>query len=212
MFDPCQFKRCRFDPWVRKIPWSRRKWQSTPIFSPGKFHRQKSPWGHRIRHKWAIEQAHTRCFLHTVKNVALVVVVVIAVIIKNQMAAIERRGAGMLSGWKEPSKIMRSEMWMHHDGFHLFEIRPPCSFQCLFISRQRVSTFMVTVHHFLWTHWEQYSFKLLAFFPPSLWYLLTLSLNTKTPCHSWGGHEVLLLVIPRELKTDLIYLFFFLLL
>ena len=34
-------KRCGFDPWVGKIPWSTR-WQSTPVFSPGKFHRQRS--------------------------------------------------------------------------------------------------------------------------------------------------------------------------
>ena len=27
-------KRCRFDPWVWKIPW-RRKWQPTPVFLPG---------------------------------------------------------------------------------------------------------------------------------------------------------------------------------
>ena len=35
-------------PWVRKIPW-RRKWLSTPVFFPGKFHGQRSlvgssPW------------------------------------------------------------------------------------------------------------------------------------------------------------------------
>ncbi|XP_070145515.1 uncharacterized protein [Ovis canadensis] len=34
-------KRCRFDPWVGKIPW-RRKWQPTPVFLPGEFHRQRS--------------------------------------------------------------------------------------------------------------------------------------------------------------------------
>ena len=34
-------KRCRFDPWVGKIPW-RRKWQPTPVFLPGKSHRQRS--------------------------------------------------------------------------------------------------------------------------------------------------------------------------
>ena len=34
-------KRCRFDPWVRKIPWSR-KWQPTPVFLPGKSHGQRS--------------------------------------------------------------------------------------------------------------------------------------------------------------------------
>ena len=40
--------RYRFDPWVRKIPWTR-KWQPTPVFLPGEFHGQRSPadpWGH----------------------------------------------------------------------------------------------------------------------------------------------------------------------
>ena len=34
-------RRCRFDSWVRKIPWSR-KWQPTPVFLPGKSHGRKS--------------------------------------------------------------------------------------------------------------------------------------------------------------------------
>ena len=38
-----------FDPWLRKIPWSR-KWQPTPVCLPGEFHGQRSlvgysPWG-----------------------------------------------------------------------------------------------------------------------------------------------------------------------
>ena len=37
----CQCKRHRFDPWVGKIPWSR-KWQPTAVFLPGKFHGQKN--------------------------------------------------------------------------------------------------------------------------------------------------------------------------
>ena len=45
----CQCRRYGFDPWVEKIPW-RRKWQSTPVFLPGKSHGQRnlegySPWG-----------------------------------------------------------------------------------------------------------------------------------------------------------------------
>ena len=36
-----QCGRCRFNPWVGKVPW-RREWQSTPIFLPGEFHGQKS--------------------------------------------------------------------------------------------------------------------------------------------------------------------------
>ena len=56
----CQCKRHErlwFDPWVRKISWSR-KWQPTPEVLPGKFHRQRSLmgydlWGCRVRHDWA---------------------------------------------------------------------------------------------------------------------------------------------------------------
>ena len=44
-------RRCRFDPWVGKIPW-RGKWQPIPVFFPGESHGQRSlagygPWGHR---------------------------------------------------------------------------------------------------------------------------------------------------------------------
>ena len=37
----CQCRRLRIDPWVRKIPWSR-KWQPIPVFLPGKVHGQRS--------------------------------------------------------------------------------------------------------------------------------------------------------------------------
>ena len=57
---PCQGRRCRWDPWVRKIPW-RRKWQPTPVFLPGKSHGQRSvaccsPWGCRVRHDLVTKQ------------------------------------------------------------------------------------------------------------------------------------------------------------
>ena len=35
------YKRCRFDPWVRKVPW-RRKWQPAPVCLSGKSHGQRS--------------------------------------------------------------------------------------------------------------------------------------------------------------------------
>ena len=43
--------RDRFDPWVGKIPWSR-KWQPTPVYLPGESHGLRSllgciPWGHK---------------------------------------------------------------------------------------------------------------------------------------------------------------------
>ena len=47
----CQFRRQGFDPWVGKIPWSR-KWQPIPVLLPGKSHGRRSlvgysPWGHK---------------------------------------------------------------------------------------------------------------------------------------------------------------------
>ena len=44
----CQCRRGRLHPWVRKTPW-RRKWQSTPVFLPGKSHglASYSPRGHK---------------------------------------------------------------------------------------------------------------------------------------------------------------------
>ena len=57
----CQYRRHRFNPWVREIPW-RRKWQPTPVFLPGKSHGQRSlvgynPWGcKRIRRDLTTKQ------------------------------------------------------------------------------------------------------------------------------------------------------------
>ena len=52
-----QYRRPRFNPWVRKI-W-RRRWQSTPVFLPGKIPwtedpgRLQSMGSQRVRHDWA---------------------------------------------------------------------------------------------------------------------------------------------------------------
>ena len=51
----CRCKRCRFNPWSRKIPW-RSKWQPTPVFLPGKCHGQRSLAGHS---PWARKESDT---------------------------------------------------------------------------------------------------------------------------------------------------------
>ena len=51
----CQHRRYRFDPWVRKIPW-RRAWQPTPVFLPGKFHRQRNLRGSS---SWSCKESDT---------------------------------------------------------------------------------------------------------------------------------------------------------
>ena len=60
----CQCRRCRkfgFNPWVGKIPWSR-KWQSTPVLLSWKLHGQRSlagysPWC--LKELEATEHAYT---------------------------------------------------------------------------------------------------------------------------------------------------------
>ena len=53
-----QYRRPRFNPWVRKIPW-RKEWLPTPVFMPGESHGQRSLVGYsscmgsqRVRHNW----------------------------------------------------------------------------------------------------------------------------------------------------------------
>ena len=61
-----QGRRCRFDPWVGKIPW-RRKWQPTPVFLPGKSHGQRSLEGYsprggkRVRHGFQLNDNNVAC-------------------------------------------------------------------------------------------------------------------------------------------------------
>ena len=60
-------KRCRLNPWVGKIPWTR-KWLHTAVFLPGKPHGQRSlvgysPWGHKeldISERLRAQTAHNK--------------------------------------------------------------------------------------------------------------------------------------------------------
>ena len=59
-------KRCGFDPWVGKIPWSR-KWQLTLAFLPRKFHGQRSlgATAHRVTKSQTELSAYTHTHTHT---------------------------------------------------------------------------------------------------------------------------------------------------
>ena len=57
-------KRHRFNPWVGKIPWSR-KWQPIPIFMPRKFHGQKSLAGYS---PWGCKESNMTEHTHTLRN------------------------------------------------------------------------------------------------------------------------------------------------
>ena len=67
-----------FNPWVGKIPWTR-KWQPTPVFLAGKFHRQRSladysPWSCKESDTTGHTHTHThvtqslQCQLHADKT------------------------------------------------------------------------------------------------------------------------------------------------
>ena len=69
----CQCRRCRFNSWVRKIPW-RRKWQPTAVFLPGRSHRQRSLAGfeaHGVAKSWtrlSPKTATTPVFLQLISS------------------------------------------------------------------------------------------------------------------------------------------------
>ena len=52
----CQWRRCGFDPWVEKTPWSR-KWQPTPVLLPGKSLGQRSLKGYSL---WSHKKRQTQ--------------------------------------------------------------------------------------------------------------------------------------------------------
>ena len=52
----------RFDPWVRKIPLSR-KWQPTPVSLPGESHGQR-----RLVRPWGLKESDTTKHEHTHKR------------------------------------------------------------------------------------------------------------------------------------------------
>ena len=68
-----QCRRHGFDPWVRKIPWNW-KWRPTPVFLPGKSHRQRSlavysPWGHKeLDTTEHCKSLHHRCSMELCQN------------------------------------------------------------------------------------------------------------------------------------------------
>ena len=61
-----------FDPWVRKIPWRRRKWQPTPVFLPGELRGQRSLENSVDRGAWCatvhrVAESQTRLSTHTIQ-------------------------------------------------------------------------------------------------------------------------------------------------
>ena len=63
-------RRCRFNPWVGKIPW-RREWLPIPVFLPGESHGQRnlvgySPWGRKdldVTEQWTFNRDRVEiCF------------------------------------------------------------------------------------------------------------------------------------------------------
>ena len=74
-------RRCRFNPWVRKISW-RRKWHPTPVFLPEKSHEERSLAGYSPRGRnsqahlvtkpqWHFSQYSYLAFDYYVSNVQL---------------------------------------------------------------------------------------------------------------------------------------------
>ena len=69
----CQRRRCRFNPWVRKVP-SSKKWQLTPVFLSGKPQGQRSMVGYSAsgcKESYRTENTHTQMHTHRHTHTAL---------------------------------------------------------------------------------------------------------------------------------------------
>ena len=64
----CRCRRCKFDPWVGKIPW-RRKWQPILVLLPGKFHGHRSLVGYAAVLGVAKSQTQLSDFIYTFSNI-----------------------------------------------------------------------------------------------------------------------------------------------
>ena len=62
-----QYRRPKFDPWVRKIPWGR-EWQPTLVFLPGDSHGQRSLVGYS---PWVCKESDTNEQLPQISNTYL---------------------------------------------------------------------------------------------------------------------------------------------
>ena len=76
-------RRHEFDPWVGKIPWSR-KWQPTPAFLPGEPHKQKSlvgysPWGRKESDTTEHVGTHCHLFLDHAKNNSIGILIILSI-------------------------------------------------------------------------------------------------------------------------------------
>ena len=96
-------KRCRFDPWIRKIPW-RRKWQPTPVFLPGKFHGQRSlagysPWSHKESDMAEQLNSHTHTHTHTHTHVLYMYYIHIHTHTHTQVAQLVKNLPAMQETW-----------------------------------------------------------------------------------------------------------------
>ena len=58
------YRVCQFNPWVRKIPWSR-KWLPNPVFLPEKFHGQRKLAGYSL---WGGKESDTAEQLSTLSQ------------------------------------------------------------------------------------------------------------------------------------------------
>ena len=97
--------RHRFDPWVGKIPWSR-KWQPTPVFLPGKFYGQKTWWATvcGVTKSWTLLNMHVCITTMAVRQ--------------NNLSYPPRQGYySSIFAWKIPwtEDLMGYSLWSHKE-------------------------------------------------------------------------------------------------
>ena len=130
---PCQcwrHKRCRFHPWVGKIPW-RRAWQLTPVSLPGESHGQRSLADYRP--SGLKEPDRTKATWHLVDTHEIK---------SSQSACLLTAPASFYQQWR-PAQFLHSAAWMLSSAvyYHIAVLpRTLLKFSALFPHAPNLST------------------------------------------------------------------------
>ena len=147
-----QYRRLRFDPEVRKIPW-RREWLPTPVFWPGESHGQRSLVGY---HAWCRKESDTTEWLtltiliHTRERESVHVSVWEKVLFIQRLLSLTARNK---VSWKATKRWNHCQGQAHKESGFIFNVlkSPELFLQLYCLAAFLFSfSFPVFVFHALW--------------------------------------------------------------
>ena len=159
-----RLKRHGFNPRIRKIPW-RRKWQSTPVFLPGKFHGQRSLVGYS---PWDCKELDTteQLSMHAPR-------------LDSSLASIDITGIPVCKSDKKTKRKKKKKLSCgigsfytpHLESFPCFHLKPQHYLLEILVSRPQIKTYLP---------WHGHSF--VFSFPETRWFGVSIGYALYVKC------------------------------